>query len=149
MNNHRNGPKGEYSKEGPWQEIYVLTERWKLDLQFYKDDLRFLHHLIDKYLIWITKTENLDLVREIKVNLSETVKKCKDLLDKVGKHLIQVGYLVEKPNEKDAGIFKMEHEHLEDEMIDFVKSFRENRKEVFAITEYIMDSEKLINILES
>lgn len=139
----------EYAQQAPWAELYVLTEHWKSDLEFYNDDLRFLHHLIDKYFMWITKNENLDMVKEIKVNLFKVNKKCKDLLEKVGKHLIQVGHLVENPNEKNAGITKMEHEHLEDEVSSFVKSFRENRKEVFSITEYVINSESLASIMES
>ncbi len=54
-----------------WQELYILTDHWKSDLEFYKDDLRFLHHLIDKYIIWITKDDNLNLVKNIQKNLFE------------------------------------------------------------------------------
>ncbi|MEK6152280.1 hypothetical protein WIW50_03430 [Flavobacteriaceae bacterium 3-367] len=149
MSEYRNRPKGIYIQQAPWDELYVLTQHWKSDLEFYRDDLRFLHHLIDKYFMWITEKENLDLVKEIKKNLFTTGKQSKDLLAKVGKHLIQLGQLVENPNSGEAAIFKMEHEHLEDEIADFVKSFRQNRKEVFAITEYIIDSEQLPHIFES
>ena len=131
-----------------WEEVYVLTEHWKSDLLFYKDDLLFLHHLIDKYFIWITKAENLILVKEIKVDLFDLGIKCGDLLEKVGKHIIQLGYLVENQKREDSGIFTMEHQHLENEITTFVKTFRLNRKEVFAITEYIMDSEAFYNIME-
>ena len=54
----------DFLKDGPWDELYVLTEHWRSDFQFYKDDLRFLHHLIDKYFMWITKPENFDLVED-------------------------------------------------------------------------------------
>ncbi|MCK5441798.1 MAG: hypothetical protein KAJ23_07905 [Maribacter sp.] len=149
MNEYRSKPKGKYIQEAYWQELYVLAEHWKSDLQFYRDDLRFLHHLIEKYFMWITKSENLDLVKEIMLDLFDVTTKCKDLLEKVGKHLIQVGHLVENPNEADTGIFKMEHKHLEDEIAHLIESFRENRREVFAITEYVIDSEDLANILKS
>ena len=48
-----------------WQELYILSKHWKSDLEFFKDDLRFLHHLVDKYIIWITKKENLEMVTAI------------------------------------------------------------------------------------
>ena len=51
-------------KQRDWQEMYVLSEHWRSDLEFYKDDLLFLHHLVDKYFIWITKSENLELVKK-------------------------------------------------------------------------------------
>ena len=34
-------------------------------------------------------------------------------------------------------------------MAQFVKTFRENRKEVFKVTEYVMDSEELKSMLDS
>ena len=51
-------------KSNQWEDLYILAEHWESDLKFYSDDLRFLHHLVDKYFIWITKSENLELVRE-------------------------------------------------------------------------------------
>lgn len=138
----------DFLKNGPWDELYVVSEHWKSDLEFYRDDLRFLHNLIDKYLLWITKSENLDMVRELKVGLQEMNTRVEDLLAKVSQHRIQLGYMVEDPNRTDAGIIKTEHEHLEEEIAFLVKSFRANRKEVFTITEHIMDSGDLENIME-
>ena len=139
----------EFLKDGPWNELYAITQHWRSDLEFYRDDLRFLHHLIDKYFMWITKPENLLMVRELKAGLLERGKRSTDLREKAENHLIQLGNLVGDPNRKDAGVTKTEHEHLEEEMTDFVKSFRKNRKEVFTITEYIIDSEELGDIVHS
>lgn len=149
MRDITNNKENNFLKDGPWDELYVLTQHWKSDLEFYRDDLRFLHHLIDKYFMWITKKENLDMVKKLKVGLADVKLKGDDLIKKIGKHLIQLGYMVEDPSKKDAGIIKTEHEHLEEEMAKFVKLFRENRKEVFTITEYIMDSEQLADIIQT
>jgi hypothetical protein len=149
MNTQKNDTELDFLKDGPWNELYILTEHWRSDLQFYHDDLRFLHHLIDKYFMWIAKSENLDLVKELKKGLFNLNTNCNDLLEMVKKHRNQLGYLVEDPNKGDAGIIKTEHEHLEEEFANFVKSFRQNRKEVFAITEYVIDSEELANIFDS
>tara|TARA_R110000765_G_scaffold403396_1_gene499434 strand:- start:169 stop:618 length:450 start_codon:yes stop_codon:yes gene_type:complete len=149
MDGEKNKTDVDFLKNGPWYALYVLTKHWKSDLEFYRDDLRFLHHLIDKYFMWLSKPENLKMVKELKNKLHHLNIKSKDLLDKISKHHIQLGYLVEDPSKRDAGIIKTEHEHLEQEMAEFIKLFRENRKEVFAITEYIIDSEELANILNS
>jgi len=149
MNDTKYNEEIDFLKNGPWDELYVLTAHWKSDLEFYRDDLRFLHHLIDKYFIWITKQENLDMVKELKSGLFEINTKGKDLLDKVNKHRIELGYLVENRSKADTGVVKTEHIHLEEKIAQFVKSFRENRKEIFAITEYVIDSEKLANIMDT
>lgn len=149
MEHIENNKELQFVKDGPWSELYALTEHWKSDLEFYKDDLRFLHHLIEKYFMWITKPENLDMVKELKVGLFDLKNKCRDLLDKVQRHRAQLGQMVEDFNKADAGIIRTEHEHLEEEVANFVTTFRSNRKEVFAITEFIIDSESLANLMDN
>ena len=132
-----------------WQELYILTDHWKSDLNFYKDDLRFLHHLIEKYIIWITKDDNLNLVKNIQKNLFEIRNEGIDLMKEVISHQSNLGLMVENPVQSSNPQFVKDHEALEDKISKYVKSFRSNRKEVFKITEYIIDSEKLPNILKS
>jgi len=132
-----------------WQELYILTDHWKSDLDFYKDDLRFLHHLIDKYIIWITKDDNLNLVKDIEKNLFEIKKKSLDLMKELSTHQENLGLMVENPVQSSNPQFLKDHELLEDKVSNFVKLFRSNRKEVFKITEYIIDSEELPDILKS
>lgn len=139
----------QFVKDGPWSELYALTDHWKSDLEFYKDDLRFLHHLIEKYYMWITKPENLDMVKELKVGLFNLKTKCRDLLEKVGRHRTHLGQMVEDYKKADASIIIREHEHLEEEVAHFVTLFRSNRKEAFAITEFIIDSESLVNLMDN
>lgn len=132
-----------------WQELYILTDHWKSDLDFYKDDLRFLHHLIDKYIIWITKDDNLNLVKDIEKNLFEIKKKSVDLMKELSTHQGNLGLMVENPVQSSNPQFLKDHEVLEEKVSNFVKLFRSNRKEVFKITEYIIDSEELPDILKS
>lgn len=132
-----------------WEELYVLTNHWKSDLEFYRDDLSFLYHLVNKYFLWITKSENIDIVKELKNSLFGMKEKVKELLDTTEEHGVRLGYLVENPNYADHDFMKKEHAHLEEEIAQYVKSFRNNRKEVFKITEYIIDSEELANVMNN
>ncbi len=144
-----NNREFEFMKNGPWTELYALMEHWKSDLEFYRDDLRFLHHLIDKYFVWIAKSENLETVRELKSGLLQLKMRVRDLLEKVCRHKAKLAQMAEDPNKIDAAIIRTEHEHLEEEMVQFVRLFRANRKKVFAITEFIMDSEELSSKLDT
>jgi len=93
----RNRPKGSYIHEADWQQLYTSTEHWKSNLQFYNDDLKFLHHLIDKYFMWISKKGNIDMVREIEVGLLEMDNQCGALLKQVNKHLHHLAELIDNP----------------------------------------------------
>tara|TARA_R110002167_G_scaffold125448_16_gene305623 strand:- start:262 stop:708 length:447 start_codon:yes stop_codon:yes gene_type:complete len=131
-----------------WQQLYLLTGHWKSDMQFYNDDLRFLRHLIDKYFLWIAKKENLDAVRDIEVTLIDISKKCDNLLKKIEQHFKDLSHFIDKPDIENMAKLELDHARLEKRMADFVKSFRENRKEVFKITSYVIDSEQLSKIME-
>lgn len=143
MNNFRNRPKDNYIHEASWEQLYVLTEHWKSDMLFYKDDLRFLHHLIDNYFLLLSKRENIDMVQEIEVKLLEVDKQCDMLLEKINKHLHHLAELIDDPFIFVSDTFRNEHELLEDDLAQFVKDFRANRKEIFTITEHIIDRKTL------
>jgi len=147
VNDFRNRPKDQYIFEADWKELYVLTEHWKSDLLFYKDDLRFLQHLIDKYFLWMSQKENIDLVRDTEVNLMETDKQCDSLLKRTSNHLTHLADLIDDPFKYDSHTFRTEHQALEDGLASFVKTVRENRKEIFKVTEHVVDSEEFVEKL--
>jgi len=148
MENYRSRPKGSYIQETDWEELYVLTKHWKSDLLFYKQDLRFLHKLLNKYFIWITKKENLTTVEKIGKSILKDKETSQDLLIRVDEHLKHIAQTIDEPFKNDSRLFRSEHEELEDQIAKFYKTVRENRKQVFTITEHIIDSESLEHLLQ-
>ncbi|MGB5647623.1 hypothetical protein [Muriicola sp.] len=132
-----------------WEGLYFVAKHWRSDLEFYKDELRFLHNLIAKYLIWITKKENLESVAAIRQKEHQLSLRTEELYQKVSSHLEMAVTIVEGGDAAVKKEFFVTHAELETEIADFVKTFRESRKEVFTVTEYVMDSEELRNILDS
>ena len=143
MNPFRNRPKDNYIFEAEWEALYVLTEHWKSNLYFYKDDIRFLQHFIHKYFIWILKSENIDLVRVTEISLIKTNNQCTSLLQRTIKHLLHLTDLIDAPFKYDSHKFRKEHEILENDISSFVKLFKQHKKETFLVTEKIMNDEAL------
>lgn len=131
-----------------WEQLYILANHWKSDLEFYKEDLGFLHHLVEKYVIWITLSENLALVKSIESNQQGLKEQAEALLLRVSEHQKQLGQEVARKNRKASPSIMQEHEALEQALAMFVKQFRKNREETFKISEYIIDSESLAHIME-
>jgi len=147
MNDFRIRPKDNFIHEATWTQLYALTEHWKSDMQFYKGDLNFLHHLIDKYFLYLSKKENIDLVLEMEVNLLQVEKQCNVLIEQINKHFHHLAELIDDPFTYVSDTFRTEHEQLEADLSLFVKDFRKNRKEIFAITEHMIEGEEWIKQL--
>jgi len=148
MNEFRIRPKDNYILEANWEQLFVLTEHWKSDLEFYMLDLEFLQHVIDKYFIWMANKKDIDDVREIETILVETTNDCTHLEQKVAKHLIHLGNLIDDSFKYDSHVFRDEHEQLENELALFVKSFRKSREDVFRITKQVLDSKTIKELLK-
>lgn len=144
MENFRIRPRDNYIQNTAWQELYALTEHWKSDVLFYKDDLKFLHHLLDKYFIWITKDENIEAVRTVGNKVLEDARTCKKLLKRIDKHLSHLARIMDEPFKYSSKIFRKEHQELEDDISTFIKSVRKDRKQLFEVTKHFMDSEQFI-----
>ena len=145
----KNPKEDNFVVEYTWQELYTLTKHWKSDIQFYKEDIKFLQRLIHKYFIWVTKKENIEKVTKIESSLHRLTNKCDNLIKSIDKHLEQLSNLINDPFKYDSQRLKIEHPKLENDIAEFIKVFREHKKETFTITEYIVDDEKLMRHLES
>jgi len=141
----KNRPNGSYIFEANGQGLYALTEHWKSDLLFYKEDLNFLNHLIDKYFIWISKKEDANLVKKIDASILKINVQCSNLIKRIDKHLAYLANLIENPFKYDSHKFRNEHQQLEDDITKFIKVFRANKEKVFAIIEHVIESDEFIH----
>lgn len=147
MKDFRTRLNGNYIFYANWKELYVLTEYWKSDLLFYKDDLMFLDRLIDKHILWISKEEDYEKVRSIEKNVAKTNDICISLLERVQKHLTHLSDFMINPFVYDEQKFREEHQQLEDDITEFIKTYRTNKKEVFEVSKHLIESDELIRIL--
>ena len=140
-------PKSDYLNTASWDSLYVLTEHWQKDVDFYKDELRFMSGLISKYFIWMTKDENISKVQKIVVSLKTIENQLKEMDDKLKKHLKSIGLLMENAFSHDEQEFRDEHVQLEEDLVEFMNDYKKLKRDVFTITEHVMESEKLQHLL--
>jgi len=143
MENFRMRPKGDFIKNSSWQELYVLVEHWKSDLLFYKDDLKFLRHLEDKYFLWIKGEADLERIRRAGESILKDTRDCDDLLKRVDRHLSRISAIIDEPENQNHRVFREEHMELEDDIAQFIIKTRKNRSELFKIVELDVEVEKL------
>jgi hypothetical protein len=149
MNTYRQRPKGSFTEEASWEELYRLAKIWQTDIEFYQDDSRFLQHLLDKYFIWIIEKDSYQMVSNLQNNLLKITAKGEDLLKKIEIHLEKLAGMVEHPSSMESRVLRLEHAHMEDEIHDFTALFRGNRKSIFMMVENVVMNEKVKHLLSN
>ena len=142
MSNYRRRPKGNFIQEATWQELYMLTESWKNDLEFYLLDVKFLERLVETYLVKLLLSQNLDELRDLQRELLELNNQCENLLQHIKIHVVHIVDLIEEPLIYDVSVFRAEHELLEDEISEFNTMLKAVRYIVFKMTKDVLESEK-------
>ncbi|NND16374.1 MAG: hypothetical protein HKN89_08625 [Eudoraea sp.] len=143
MNDMRLRPKSDYLKTANWEQLYVLCEHWRDDMGFYLDELKFFQKLINKYFLWLAKDENVAKAEAIFVDVKKGTLEAKWLEGAICEHMRHISDLMKNAFSRDAQEFRQDHAVLEDKMVEFTKLFRKLKAEVFAVTEYIMETEDL------
>ncbi|PWK20698.1 hypothetical protein [Xanthomarina spongicola] len=142
MSDYRNRPKGNFIQEASWQDLYMLTESWKKDLEFYSLDVKFIELLVETYFVKFLINQNLDDLRELQRELLELNKQCENLLKRIKIHFTHIVDLIEDPFIYDASVFRTEHELLEEEISEFIKMLKVVRYAVFVLSKDVLGNEK-------
>ena len=130
------------------QQMYVVSEHWLSDLQFYADELNFLRMLIDKYLMWLIEDKHIEDTRKMVGELKELENERKYIEGRIREHFRHLEELFENPFSHDEHKCINEHTELEERMAACMKKFRAIKRNVFRHTEEIMETEKATHLLK-
>lgn len=134
--------QGADPEEGYWRGLFAVSEHWKADLQFFRDELNFFRVLIDRYFLPLIQRNNMDDTRLLVSSLAKLDTQRSKLDQKVAEHLQHLTNLMESPFAHNAQEYKAEHAGLEKLMARFVKDFRGEKQEAFRMADIAMEAEK-------
>jgi hypothetical protein len=120
------------------QELYILSKHWISDIRFIEDELRFLKHVVEKYLTPNLKNEQLfeiDDFNEVFVQMEENVPVLKtavsDLLDFIAP-------LIREPDTMIGLNLLEKFTTLDTNMKTLLESIKQVKKLLFSFTEEVM-----------
>jgi len=116
-------------------------------MEFYKDELHFLRNLVGKYFIWLTSEENMAHTQNAANKLHQAEESRGRIASDIQNHLRHLEEMIDGAYKGDEREFRNEHALLEDRIAAFLKTFRTLKNEVFALTEHVIESEKLQHLL--
>lgn len=142
MTNLRNRPKGNYIQEANWDELHLLIENWKKDLEFYLFDIKFLKNLVKNHFSELLVSQNLDELRELQIEVYKLQNQCEYILECIQNNLDSIVDIINDNFIHDTSEFRIENEHLEDTVHIFITKERKLRKSILSM---IKDVIKLNN----
>ncbi len=147
MGDYRLRPDNDFIGLAKLEELYILTEHWLSDMQFYKEELTFFIHLVDRYFILLLKEEHINEAQIIVTNIRALERSAAALTKQMQQHLADIEEFHEYKEAYDDSEFRSEHADLEQGFVDFVQSFTSTKKDVFSISKRMIEIEKLTHLL--
>lgn len=130
-----------------WASLRTLTMHWQSDLKFFEVEIRFLGNLINRFYAWIENEENIRHTKSVASKLKALEQERQRLAQGLTLHLLHFDELVENPFAHDSSRFREEHMQHEKEIKALVDDFRATKREVFALTERVMESENVRHLI--
>ncbi len=131
-----------------WKMLYILTEHWQSDLRFFEDELRFLRDLIDKYFFRLIDEANMEKTRKHVTRLAKLETQRAILSRSVTRHLQHLANFLENPFPYNTQSYRDEHAKLEIGVVEYLKNFRQMKRDIFGLLNTVMESEKTNPLLK-
>ena len=132
------------------EELYSDSKFWLSEINFIKDEVRFLEKLLATHYIGLL---DAGLKRDIPVLVKEIKEENKignALIDLIKDHINLLGELISTNSASSNPNYIDRHQKLERELDQFLKKYRRLKKRVFDIVEIILEkrSQKKISDLK-
>ena len=112
MKDMRLRPRGDYLRAASWEELYALGEHWQSDMAYYKDELKFLYHLVDKYFKWLMSDNDIRKVQAMARDINMTDHEATRISIQVDEHQHQIAHFVRNAFSEDDREFREAHAQI-------------------------------------
>lgn len=124
-------------------------EKWNDELRglisevaFYKDDIKFIEVLINRFLKDMLKHENLDELRESMMRLQTLKTKCNTLLENLKQHRQNLDKISDMENEINVSKFETSQNNLKENVTTFRLEFQNVKQEIYRFADDYLEIKK-------
>jgi hypothetical protein len=147
MNNFRTHLSTKAVENASPDDVAIMNEHWLSDLNFYKDELRFLKDLISKYLLLLTRAESIEAVKKMITDIDILEKEQKEISLSVAGNLKNIRTILQEEVSSGTSGYKEEHIRIGELIAEFYTNLMIFKRRVFTITEHVIESERLKHLL--
>ncbi len=112
------------------------------EVEFYKDDIKFIEMLINRFLEDMLKHENLDELRESMMRLHTLKTKCNTLLKGLKHHRQNLNKISNVENEKNISKFENLQNNLTEDVTGFRLEFQNVKQEIYRFADDYLEIKK-------
>jgi hypothetical protein len=125
-------------REKSIEEMHSDATQWKSEINFVKDEIRFLEHLLSSNYIELLHVGLYKKIEYFVNELSIQKQNGKTLLKLIEEHELILSDLILKNCATDNKKFLKKHSSLHNEFEKYSYYFKKNKKQIFKIIESIM-----------
>ena len=148
MDQLRIRPRSNYLHSANWRELYLLTKHWKSDIKFANYEINFFKGLVDKYFIWVKDKDQTVQVQHLTNILEHLTSELENIDKAITKHLNYIRLFINSNFSRDEEAFRVEHAMLEDKIVGLMNALRETKREIFNLTEEMLNNEKTNKLID-
>lgn len=125
------------------EELYVLTRHWLSDIAFFGQEINYIEYLVVRFILPNVGTEKLDVLYDLLSQLGELKQGKERLKNNITLHQNELSSILDRNlGTKDLTLNRAQV-RLEEEVFDFIKSFRQLKTKLFNATYTVAHREEL------
>ncbi len=126
------------------ETLHYHSREWLSEIDFWKDELRFMQNLLQKHFLFFFEKEGVTAVNELTTRLSSTLTEGLNQLEQdVQLHEKRLVALIKSSKKQREDAYRMEHGQLEDRLNQYAKHFKKVKRELFKMAEAVLKEEKM------
>jgi len=135
------------STSAEYRQYHAIARHWASDIDFFKIETVFLHHLLDDYFIRLSGPEYLEALKSVGAKLLELEK------DKYNADIHLIEHLKNLEGQTEDLVFERgefladKHEHMEHVMTHLTTTYRILKKELFLLIQQVIKAQLEISLI--
>ncbi|HEY8781832.1 MAG TPA: hypothetical protein VIM16_09475 [Mucilaginibacter sp.] len=130
-------------------QYYVIARRWASDLEFFKIETAFLHHLMDDYFVRLCDKSCFEEFKHTGKELLKLEAESSQAEVLLARQLKHVELMAEDIIPENAEELAVNQVHLEYIMTNINRDYRDVKKAMFSLVEYVLKKNKFITGLHA
>lgn len=133
------------STSAAYRQYHAIARHWASDVDFFKIETVFLHHLLDDYFIRLSGPKYLDALKIVGAKLLQLEK------DKYSADIHLIAHLKDLEGQTEDLVFDRDefladkHEQMEHVMTHLTTTYRNLKKELFLLIQQVIKAQQEIS----